>query len=300
MNTRRGVGQRLGSPATSTARVHAVSKEIARLQRLSSIELTPAKATLRTWRRARPQAGEARVAGLLPCLMTPIGAGLLVIGIMTRDALSFIAGAAMVTVPWAIPLIDRLAGERCWPEKRWPVEVAQHGRVDGAVRNRAATAQRILDELLDGAADRVQQAIAGGHPAAIEAAQAAYFEIRADVERLEQKDRHAADACPSELRVGSMVVTKVRTYTCERGERGVVYGFYAEDHAGQPYRGALVIFESGVNDEFSPDEQAEMLEPTGTLCHELAGYQCQNVFQLARDFDAGVFAPAFRASGVPR
>lgn len=46
MNTRRGAGRRLGSPAICNARVHAVSKEVARLSRLERIQFRPVKALL--------------------------------------------------------------------------------------------------------------------------------------------------------------------------------------------------------------------------------------------------------------
>ena len=43
-----------------------------------------------------------------------------------------------------------------------------------------------LTELLDAALQRVEQAIKGGNPTAIEAAKDAYYELRRDVEQFER------------------------------------------------------------------------------------------------------------------
>lgn len=49
-----------------------------------------------------------------------------------------------------------------------------------------------FNELLEAAAQRVERACAGGNEAAIEAAKAAYFELREDIERAEQYALQAA------------------------------------------------------------------------------------------------------------
>jgi len=52
-------------------------------------------------------------------------------------------------------------------------------------------------------------------------------------------------------------------------------------------------------DGFSPDEVATMLQVTGR-CDALAGYEFKNVQQLTRDYEAGVFAPAFAPRRGPQ
>jgi hypothetical protein len=88
--------------------------------------------------------------------------------------------------------------------------------------------------------------------------------------------------------VGSTVVAKRATGVCEIGEAGVCYEVYTLDN--RP--GYSIIFQSGRYDGFSPGEVATMLRVTGR-CDALAGYQFRNVQQLIRDYEAGLFAPAF-------
>lgn len=95
------------------------------------------------------------------------------------------------------------------------------------------------------------------------------------------------------LQVGSIVVAKARTGICEIGERGVVYEVYDRQTLGGSGRGVSVIFASGRYDGFSPNEQREMLTPTGQVCAGVAGYVFRNVLQLDADFRSGLFAPAF-------
>ena len=88
--------------------------------------------------------------------------------------------------------------------------------------------------------------------------------------------------------VGTTVVAKRATGVCEVGELGVCYEVYTLDH--RP--GHSFIFQSGRYDGLSPDEVATMLWVTGR-CDALAGYQFRNVQPLIRDYEAGLFAPAF-------
>jgi len=100
------------------------------------------------------------------------------------------------------------------------------------------------------------------------------------------------------LQVGSIVIARMATAVCEIGERGVVYEIYGRAYFGGEGSGAGVIFERGHYDGFSPDEQLQMLEPTGEICAAVAGYAFRNVIQLSHDFNRGVFAPAFRVPAV--
>ena len=95
-----------------------------------------------------------------------------------------------------------------------------------------------------------------------------------------------------ELQVGSLVTATHATAVCDQGERGVVYERYELD--GRP--GWSVIFESGRHDGFSPDEVNRFLVNDGQTCDTLTHYVFTNVRALTRDFDTGVFAPAF---GLP-
>lgn len=99
---------------------------------------------------------------------------------------------------------------------------------------------------------------------------------------------------PRPLRVGSIVIAKAHTGVCHPGEPGVCYEQYTL--GGRPGWG--VIFARGAYDGFSPDEVALALIDTGEVDEAIAGYQFRNVLQLARDFDRGLFAPAFAAAAV--
>ena len=63
--------------------------------------------------------------------------------------------------------------------------------------------------------------------------------------------------------------------------------------------GYSFIFRSGRYDGFKPREVAMMLHVTDTVCPAVAGYQFRNVTRLARDFEAGYFAPAFPMVSAP-
>jgi hypothetical protein len=92
-----------------------------------------------------------------------------------------------------------------------------------------------------------------------------------------------------------VVVATRRTSVCDVGEPGVCYEVYELD--GRP--GYSFIFRSGRYDGFKPREVAMMLHVTGTVCPAVAGYQFCNVTRLARDFEAGLFAPAFPLVSAP-
>ena len=104
----------------------------------------------------------------------------------------------------------------------------------------------------------------------------------------DRRDQEALRFLPP-LQVGSLVKAVRRSGVCDPGERGVVCEAY--ELAGRP--GWSVIFESGRHDGFSPGDVSFFLEVTGEVCDELAGYEFRNVYQLSRDFAAGVFAPVF-------
>jgi hypothetical protein len=95
--------------------------------------------------------------------------------------------------------------------------------------------------------------------------------------------------------VGSIVVAKRATGVCDVGEVGVCYEVYTLDN--RPCYS--FIFQSGRYDGFSPDEVATMLQVTGRS-DALAGYEFKNVQQLTRDYEAGVFAPAFAPRRGPQ
>lgn len=91
------------------------------------------------------------------------------------------------------------------------------------------------------------------------------------------------------LRVGSLVIAKRHSAVCEPGERGVVYEVYCINGC----QGWGVIFARGAYDGFNADDVEAFLELTGEVCAALVTYVFRNVLELARDFDAARFAPAF-------
>ena len=97
------------------------------------------------------------------------------------------------------------------------------------------------------------------------------------------------------IQVGTVVVATRRTGVCDVGEPGVCYEVY--ELGGRP--GYSFIFRSGRYDGFSPDEVEQFLQVTDQVCRATAGYQFRNVNQLARDFEAGLFAPAFPLVSAP-
>lgn len=97
------------------------------------------------------------------------------------------------------------------------------------------------------------------------------------------------------IQVGTVAVATRQTGVCEVGEPSVCYEVY--ELGGRP--GYSFIFRSGRYDGFSPDEVDMMLQVTGTVCRAVASYQFKNVTRLARDFEAGVFVPAFPLVSAP-
>lgn len=95
---------------------------------------------------------------------------------------------------------------------------------------------------------------------------------------------------PYNLQLGSIVIAKRETAVCNVGERGVCYEVY--ELSSRP--GWSFIFERGGYDGFSPDDVDMILEVTGEVCREVAGYQFKNVGRLCQDFQQGRFAAAFR------
>ena len=87
------------------------------------------------------------------------------------------------------------------------------------------------------------------------------------------------------LKVGQKVVTKVNTFICKAGDKGVVYENYGTGYG--------IIFEDGEFDGFSHDEVDEMITPTDEIVPEISGYVFKNVLQLSQDFDNGKFKKAF-------
>jgi hypothetical protein len=75
---------------------------------------------------------------------------------------------------------------------------------------------------------------------------------------------------------------------CAAGECGVCYEVY--QLGGRP--GYSILFEGGRYDGFSPLAVEMLLDVTGRVCPEVAGYAFGNVTRLARDFEAGRFAAA--------
>jgi len=88
--------------------------------------------------------------------------------------------------------------------------------------------------------------------------------------------------------VGQIVWLKVALLGNLPGTLGVCFHVYnlGKGPAGQ------YIFENGEYDGFSPSEQEKYLEWVGD-CEELKNYKFTNVIRVSRDYQAGIFNPAF-------
>ncbi|QIL78399.1 hypothetical protein [Hymenobacter sp. HDW8] len=77
---------------------------------------------------------------------------------------------------------------------------------------------------------------------------------------------------------------------------GIIYETYSRGSNERP--GVQVLLSNGKDlSGFSPEEADQFLQPLG---HSGLSYQFQNVTQLARDFERGVFSPAFHHAQVLR
>ena len=96
------------------------------------------------------------------------------------------------------------------------------------------------------------------------------------------------------LIVGDVVILKdsLLMMSCPIGTKGCVYEEY--DIGDGP--GAGVIFENGTYDGFSPEDQESFFDFVAH-CDECEDYVFRNVMQLSRDYDKGLFLPAFTFSG---
>ena len=93
------------------------------------------------------------------------------------------------------------------------------------------------------------------------------------------------------ITVGSLVVVKRNTASCDEGEVGVCHELYTLK--GRP--GPGFIFERGGYDGFSPLDVVTFLELTGVVLPSVAGHVFENVRQLRRDFHKGRFGEALGA-----
>ena len=100
------------------------------------------------------------------------------------------------------------------------------------------------------------------------------------------------------LKLGQIVVATKETGVCNVGERGIVYELYERkwDVSGTGKRqgwgggiGASVIFEQGLYDGFSPDEQDAMLKPLDLFDEAAQAYRFTNVMRLVSDYHKRVF-----------
>lgn len=97
------------------------------------------------------------------------------------------------------------------------------------------------------------------------------------------------------LQVGSIVHAKASTGVCTTGEIGVVYEIY--DRTGfdrDGGQGVGIIFREGGHDGFSGKDLELAIEPLGLVAGTVAGYRFQNVRELERDYQLGVFDLAFQ------
>lgn len=93
-------------------------------------------------------------------------------------------------------------------------------------------------------------------------------------------------------RVGRLVVAKVATGVCDKGEVGVVYEVYDRIAPGERW-GVSVIFEKGRYDGFSAREVALMLTPLAMQADYLADYMFENVTRLSKHYRTLHFKAAF-------
>ena len=89
------------------------------------------------------------------------------------------------------------------------------------------------------------------------------------------------------LKLGQIVVATKETGVCNVGERGVVYEIYGRGKPGGA--GASIIFEQGLYDGFSPDEQDAMLKPLDLFDEAAQAYRFTNVMRLVSDYHKRVF-----------
>lgn len=93
--------------------------------------------------------------------------------------------------------------------------------------------------------------------------------------------------------VGNIVKLKVACLNNKPETLGVCY----EDYTIGEHTGSSFIFENGMYDGFSADEQGRFLEFIG-FCSDISGYEFKNVMKLSQDFDKGYFAIAFKKAEI--
>lgn len=93
------------------------------------------------------------------------------------------------------------------------------------------------------------------------------------------------------LSVGSLKRLKIACLGNPAGTVGVCYETY--DLGAGP--GACFIFPNGEYDGFSEEDRGIFFDEWEGFCHSLSSYQFRHVLDLARDFEAGIFAEVWRS-----
>jgi hypothetical protein len=90
--------------------------------------------------------------------------------------------------------------------------------------------------------------------------------------------------------VGTIVKLKKECLDNPKHTKGVCYEVYSN---GNGEKRVSIIFENGKTEEFSFEEQQQVLIPIG-LSEDLMNYKFENIGKVNEDFKTGVFNSVFK------